>query len=88
MKLFNIPQELSNLIWFRFAAAVLQIQRSRRRGMLKNMVTATNPVQAITESLRETTDVAEANVVLTGEDLEQELSTLQWKAVCSLLGRR
>jgi hypothetical protein len=76
MEFFNVAQELANLIWFRFATDVLQIQRPGDVGMFEDVVAPADPIEPVSEALGQFAEVAETDVVRTGEELSEELAIL------------
>ena len=54
MEFFDVAQKLPHLIGLRLSADVLQIQRTICGGMFVDVMAATDTIQTVVESLRET----------------------------------
>ncbi len=67
MKLFHVPQELSNLIWLGLAGDALHVYRTRDLRMFEDVMASIYPIQPVAKRLNDTAEILKPHVMRAGQ---------------------
>jgi hypothetical protein len=69
VKLLYVPEKLPNLVRLGLASAALQVERTRCGAVFVNVMAATDPIQAIAESLHNLAELRKLDILRVGQQL-------------------